>query len=301
MARIARRSLVLFPFLLVIPGCTSNIEELAGQVLDASSGQPVSGAEVTLGGARQVTGGDGRFSFRDVPQNAEIVAKSCSHQPGQATVPEDGGTVTVELKALPVEGKVISNLTNKGLAAEVLLATSNENSPTTADEEGNFLLSLGCPGDSVSFSGKGYTEAKVEIPQSRRLDVVLNADPETTFKQVRQWVADGQYQKAYEYVHPDLTKFLTSKEFAEDWKIYVKAGYQAVSVDVKAVNILRFWVHPKCDFADFGPKRHRNVAAVRAVYHDSAPGGDTRTYTGTAHMVKTNDGKWQFFPKVECD
>lgn len=88
---------------------------------------------------------------------ADAAAEVCEHRVRR----EDG--------AADQTGRVLSKLTNRGLAAQVSLSTAK----ATADATGNFTIYGVGPGEQVQVAADGYTTTGFDVPSNRVLSAVL--------------------------------------------------------------------------------------------------------------------------------
>jgi hypothetical protein len=267
---------------------------LDGQVLDADSGQPISGVSVSAGNQEVSTGADGSFSLGHLSSGMAVAFASCAYSPVSLTA-TSSATEVVRMQALPVTVTVSSNLSGKGLPARVDGAATGQ-----ADKKGRLTLSGVCPGDELSFSASGYADRTIQVDESRTLKAKLEANPATSVKQEVAWEAAQKWSLACSLMHPDTFAYVTKAECVKILKSDAAQGYQSVSIKVKSVTYVK-WTFAKCSLTSFGPKTYRHTAAINYTLQQSTPGGGVAPISGIQHWVQAKDGTWRYFLLNGCD
>lgn len=291
-------SLAILSTFLIGSACTSNVtERVHGVVLDQHSKKPVSDVQVEVADASTKTDVNGRFTLREVQNDAEIVASHCGYSSAEeATPPTDD--LTIELEPVETRGRIISELTGQPLAGSVTVQGAK--GKTKVKNSGRFSLFGLCDGTKIKVSSPGYESETSRIEEQETLEIELLATPATTIEQQIAWQREGLYGKAWSLVHPDAHNYVTKRELIDDMKAGARSGYQTVGVTVKDVVTVE-WTFPTCPLDDFGPKTYPGTAALTVVYEEATPSGGRTSTRGVAHLVQTKDGRWRWFPVAGCD
>jgi hypothetical protein len=231
MSRPAQALVAMTAAVVLAAGCSSNtFDQVEGTVLDSRTRKPVAQAKVTATGPNTatVTGptdAQGTFTLRKVSKQARLAVTATNYKAADVAV--TGEPLNITLTPIPVQGRVTSTLTNKGLRAS-LAGTLHQR--TAAD--GTFRVYGMGPGDKLSVTAPGYKTASVAIDADRRVHVRLVAQEDTRIQQVNQWLRAGNLAPVWRYV------FLTPKGYRyEDVPPQVKAearrGFAAAAGEVK--------------------------------------------------------------------
>jgi hypothetical protein len=286
-----------------LAGCTGSPEpessreslKISGQVLDADTSEPISGAVVAGEDQQFTTGPDGAFSLSDLSSGSNITVDACAYAPASLSVSENTrGTQTIELNPLPVTGRITSNLSSKGIRASL-----KGDASTKAETNGKFSLEGVCPESEIEVSAAGYQATFVTVDETREIKVELLADPATTYEKSVAWEAAQKWEKSCDLLHPDNRKWISKAQCISGLKRLASQGYQAVSIRIKSVTFIK-WTFPRCSLDDFGPKTYRHTAAIRYTEQQATPSGGVEPVSGIAHWVQTDDGLWRWFLNWNC-
>jgi hypothetical protein len=283
---------------LFLAACTaqhaSQVVQVSGQVLNSKTTHPVQGIHVTAGANDVVTAADGRFTIATMP-GSSVSFSGCAYAPLSLNAPNTDGTLDAKLRPIAVSAKVSSNLTHTGIEAEI---TGHAKART--GKTGRVTVYGLCPGDKVHVASKGYDDASVTTPHSRRMSISLVADPETTAKQEVAWEAAQDWALSCSLLHPDSRSYISEAQCQQMLATYAREGYQDVSIDVKSVTYIR-WTYSKCTLSSFGPKTYPHTAAVNYTLQESTPSGGVSRVSGIEHWVQSTDRTWRWFPTEGCD
>jgi hypothetical protein len=282
--------------------CTSDpsetedqLPQVKGVVVSAAEPRPLEGVSIDFGqGEPALTDANGAFTLRNVPETGSISSAMCGYESASVAAQAN---VQISLKPEIQEGRVLSNLTRKGIKAKLEI---NRQSVGKSVRDGRFQIEAACPGDEVVVSARGYEPNRFVVANARTVDVILVATPATSLRQQIEWESRGIYAKAWKLVHPDAHSYITKSQWVQFMKDEALGGYQLISVDVHDVRIIK-WTFPVCRAADYGPRTYGRTAALRVTYHEAIPLGLEEATAGLLHMVRTSDEHWRFFPIVGCD
>lgn len=284
--------------LLVFLACeSSTVPSISGVVTDTRTGKPLESVAVTIVDKSATTDADGRFVLREVPKDAQISAELCGYETASVALDAEDSDAEVDLAMTPLEipVQVVSNLTNKGMPAVVKAGGGSKKT----NKSGVINLHGLCETDKIVASAAGYDKASVKAIEEDVRAILLQAGPSATMNQIVEWRADGEFARAWRFVHPDVREYLTKQEWIKDNRSDLEAGYQVINVTIKDEDYVK-WVFPACEYDAFGPKTYKNTATLRAVYHVAQPGGDIRNDASLTHLVQTKDDRWRWFPTPGC-
>jgi carboxypeptidase family protein len=266
---------------LVIAGCTGAV---TGTVTSETTGEPVEGAKVVVGGLSCTTDAKGHFTLADVETGKGTVKVQCDgYTPASASVEvvRDGSMVDLVLQDGVVNGLV------KEVAAEpkpVAKATVTiGDAETKTDSEGRFEF-VGVPIGTHEV----VVKAKDHEAYETDMDVVaggneatfkLSLTPTATYMRYYDAYRFGHYGRAWRYVHKDVKK-------RQEYSRYVKnlESSSVVSFKIEGERMLKKWKAPGIG------KTYKNVAEIdRIIRWQGAYGTFTDNYS--QHWVKV-DGKW---------
>ena len=147
-------------------GCGTTISA-TGTVLDARTGKPVAGAQVTqstaMHGHGVVAGRDGRFTLDEVTAGLPLAVSAPDYAAQSVTA---ASALTVRLVPIPVTGTVLS-------AYGGVPVPGAHVGPGTAGEDGRFAVYGVGPGDTMLVASRLYASASVPVGVSRTVDVRL--------------------------------------------------------------------------------------------------------------------------------
>lgn len=134
---------------------------IAGQVLDAATGDPIPNATLQAGVSSAVTDADGRYQLTNLSGPLTVTAQAGGYLPAEA--PATGGGFLVRqwqanLALIPntVPGRVQDAETGEPLAGVAISASPPE---TTSDAAGRFVLRRLLPGATITAIAVGYLPA----------------------------------------------------------------------------------------------------------------------------------------------
>jgi Carboxypeptidase regulatory-like domain len=190
---------------IVASGCSAKtFDEVSGTVLDGRTGRPIARAKVTAMASEMPTvaassDAAGKFSLQEVSKKARLQVMAPNYKP--ADVPVAREALSIRLEPIPVEGVVISTLTNRALAATLggrLHAGGGLRLRAKADGR---LRAYGVgPGDRLRVSAPGYKPTSVVIAADRKLKIRLVAAEATRIQQVNRWLRAGNLAPVWRYV-----------------------------------------------------------------------------------------------------
>ena len=140
---------------------------IAGRVTDSVTGQGISGASVSASGPVSRSGttdSNGYYEIPNLPPGSYSVTASHScyySQTKSASVPQSGGTVTVNFQLQPkpctIKGRVTDSVTGSGIGSAYVYASGPSSGSDYTDSNGYYTISNLNPGSySVTASKSGY-------------------------------------------------------------------------------------------------------------------------------------------------
>jgi hypothetical protein len=143
-------------------------DTLRGTVTDGYTGQPIVGAEVTLGDLKTTTDSDGQYTLRGVPEKGTITISAKGYasldQPVERTT-----TLDVALRPDTLAGVLIDARTKQPIRNATVIATVNLQSSDVAmtridnSSDGAFVLE-GIPEQGyIQVLAPGYRKAVIEL------------------------------------------------------------------------------------------------------------------------------------------
>ena len=205
MRRVGGAAAVVVVMMMVATGCIAkSFDEVRGTVLDGRTGRPIARAEVAATAPETPTvaassDAKGKFTLQEVSKTARLQVTAANYTP--ADVPVAKQALSIRLEPIPVEGVVISTLTNRALAATLggrLHAGGGLRLRAKAD--GRFRAYGVGPGDRLRVTAPGYEPTSVVIDADRTLRIPLVAAEATRIKQVNQWLRAGDLAPVWRYV-----------------------------------------------------------------------------------------------------
>ncbi len=146
---------------------------IAGQVTDASNGQPLTGAAVSTQPASGAvtTDAQGNYSIANVaPGNYTVTAAKAGYQSGSTGAAVTAGqtvTANLALTPLPTTGTIAGTVTDGGTGqplAGAAVTTQPATSAVTADAQGNYTIANVAPGAyTVTAAKTGYQSGSVNV------------------------------------------------------------------------------------------------------------------------------------------
>lgn len=154
---------------------------VSGAVVDAYTGQPVTGAVVTVGNNTAGTGADGTFRL---PASSSAATLSVQPPSGYATaeVPIAAGRTAglrVELRPTTLQGLVINARGGAPLAGVIVQAVNDKNEASTdavSDGDGQFTLHDMPERARLVLIGNGFTRREVELNRQSSIEVAIRPD-----------------------------------------------------------------------------------------------------------------------------
>ncbi len=155
-----------------------------GSVVDAVTGEPLTGARVNAAGRRQIADEQGRFRFERVPAGElRVVAGKAVYRPGEVAV-DLAATATVEahLRLQPITRGEISGQVVDALSGEPVAdaRVSAGGVAMTTDSLGRFVLEEVSAGRvAVTVTNPGYRPGAVvvELPAAERVETTVVVEP----------------------------------------------------------------------------------------------------------------------------
>jgi hypothetical protein len=267
---------------ILLNGCTT---QLRGSVVSKTTGNPVSGAKVSVGDKSAVTAKDGTFVLEGVPLGKIRVAVEASGYPRMSLdlqVSSDAKPLTVRLEDASLAGHVVEAAVEPKVPAGASVRAGAASA--TVDAAGSFSMS-GLPVGKVSVT--------VADPSHETTTLVLNLmggsnvctavmSLTATETYTRYHVADkfGRYAVAYEYVHPDVRALQPFATYSKN----MQSGGTVLSMTLGDARLLTEWRSP------YTTKTYSNVVETdRTIVFEWA--GTKITDNTAQHWVKV-DGKW---------
>lgn len=154
-----------------------NLDRVDGVVLDAYTGQPLSGAEISALGVSSTSNGDGEFSLPD----RDAVEISVSHENYEATqvaVVVSETPMAVQLRPNTLTGTVTNQRTGNAVAGATVTATGDGGAMVTSvtDSNGKFELANVPRNATVTVEYDGFTAASGPVGQNSTLDFAIVTD-----------------------------------------------------------------------------------------------------------------------------
>jgi hypothetical protein len=205
MSRMGGLVAVVAVVVMLATGCIAkSFAEVSGTVLDRRTGQPIARAKVTATAPETPTvaassDAAGKFTLQEVSKKARLEVTAPNYKAADVPVAEQA--LSIRLEPIPVEGMVISTLTNRALAATLagsLHAGGRWRLHAKAD--GSFRAYGVGPGDRLRVSAPGYKTASLVIDAHRKLKIRLVAKEATRIEQVNQWLRVGDLAPVWRYV-----------------------------------------------------------------------------------------------------
>jgi hypothetical protein len=215
---------VMAVVVMLATGCSATtFDEMSGTVLDGRTGQPIARAKVTATAPDTPTvaansDAKGKFILQEVSKKARLQVTATNYKPVDVAVAEEA--LSVRLEPIPVQGVVISTLTNRALAA-TLGGTSRAGSGLRlrAKADGSFRAYGVGPGDRLRVTAPGYKPTSVVIDADRKLRIRLVAAEATRIEQINQWLRAGNLAPVWRYV------FLPPNDHGYGYEV-VPAGFR---------------------------------------------------------------------------
>lgn len=166
-------------FLLTIAfsGGDNSLDRVDGVVLDAYTGQPLSGAEISASGLSSTTNGNGEFSLPD--RNATEISVSREHyEATQVAVVASETPMAIQLRPNTLTGKITNQRTGNPVVGATVTATGDGGATVSAvtDNDGKFELSNVPRNATVTVEYEGFTAASSPVGQSSTLDLTIVTD-----------------------------------------------------------------------------------------------------------------------------
>lgn len=102
---------------------TPQLRPINGMILDADTGKPIEGAEITASGVLTATAADGLFYFEDVPQGAKLTVAADGYKSAEIDAGSSPTIPPVKLKSDVLTGIVTDGTTGKPLAGVLVRLT----------------------------------------------------------------------------------------------------------------------------------------------------------------------------------
>ena len=110
---------------------TPQLRPISGLILDADTGKPVEGAEITASGILTATAADGLFYFEDVPAGTKLAIDADGYKGTEVVAGPDQVIPPVKLKSDLLTGVVTDGTTGKPLAGVLVRLTFPAQQPVT--------------------------------------------------------------------------------------------------------------------------------------------------------------------------
>ncbi len=128
------------------------VKTISGQVIDASSGQPLVGAVIEVGGRQVPVAADGSFSVQGLRFGTRVVADAKGYQPESAMVALDD-QLRLTLSPRVLEGTVFDGASRKPLSGVQVVAGGLA---VNSDGQGKFRMTGIEPGTEIVIKVEGY-------------------------------------------------------------------------------------------------------------------------------------------------
>jgi hypothetical protein len=153
-------------------------------ITDSASGQPLSGAIVTVGD-QQATSDDKGIARIDRPDDpTTIVVQAVNYEPMHGTIDKNSKTdQAVALRSSTVSGVITDSATGAPVAG-ARITVMNSDGPTelttTSGADGSFSITNVPSGASLQIDADGFTELNQPTNNSAQVNIALNAAPVAT-------------------------------------------------------------------------------------------------------------------------
>jgi hypothetical protein len=153
-------------------------------ITDSASGQPLSGAIVTVGD-QQATSNDKGIARIDRPDDpTTIVVQAVNYEPMHGTIDKDSKTdQAVALRSSTVSGLVTDSATGAPVAG-ARITVMNSDGPTelnaTSGSDGSYSINNVPSGASLQIDADGFSELNQPTNDAAQVDIALSAAPVAT-------------------------------------------------------------------------------------------------------------------------
>ena len=185
MPRVPRLWLIA-PLLLAVllASCTPQPTVLSGTVTDTYTGQPISGASISIGSTSLTSDASGNFQTTTWKKEDTLQIAAPSYEPLSLALttrediqPTPGVTVTLATALRPntLSGTLTDAYTGKPLAGAAILATAGVSTTLKAasDATGRYLIEQVPEAFKLSISAPGYAPVEQELSKATGFDAVL--------------------------------------------------------------------------------------------------------------------------------
>lgn len=225
-----------FLLTLAFSGGNGDLDRVDGVVLDAYTGLPLSGAEISASGLSSTSNGDGEFSLPD--RNAtEISVSRENYEATQVAVAVSETPMAVQLRPNTLTGTVTNQRTGNAVAGATVTATGDGGAMVSAvtDSSGKFELANVPRNATVTVEYDGFTAASQTVGQNSSLDLAIVTDSltGTITDTAGEPLADVTVQvgTAITTTGPDGTYRLNG--VPAEGPVFVKrSGYREISTDL---------------------------------------------------------------------
>jgi hypothetical protein len=160
--RVVQTCFLVVGLFAVVIGGFALVRPVEGRVVDAESGQPLAGAEVSAGGQVTVTSAEGVFALRALSLLGDVRVEAAGYRPlaGAAVAGSFlslGQRPTLSLQPVELTGTVVDAATREPIAGATVRVGERE---LQADAQGRFVAKRVRPGEAVTAHARYYSDGE---------------------------------------------------------------------------------------------------------------------------------------------
>lgn len=152
--------------------------DIEGRVIDAYSGDPVSGAQVEFGEAQDSTGDNGEFGFSADDSATAISVSRDGYDSANHQLSDQDEEIEIQLRPTTLSGTVTDRITEEpleGITVEAVVDGDVASSAETGDD-GSYRLTDVPEGAEIVFDSADYAEVTETIDQRAEISATLRPD-----------------------------------------------------------------------------------------------------------------------------